>query len=294
MIEARGDNLVLFRDKVTFRDGAAGPAEVETLNLYEIDDHALVARITGFAPYALEAATAELDARATALEPKPNLATAYVHRYLATIERRDPETWLACIHPDVEFDDRRTASMLVVSGSAAIADWAVMFEMDRFSWYAQLVATAGERVALYRSEIRGGDGEVSEMEMFALPVMEIAEDGRIARNISFNHDDMDAATAELHARAALLEPPKNRAARVLAAQDAAFTAGDADAFTGHLVPGYVVDDRRYAVVHTPENSLANATGGTSFRDSGGVGLGRRCRRQQRRGRGPHLFASRSR
>jgi DNA-binding SARP family transcriptional activator/ketosteroid isomerase-like protein len=106
LVEARGENLALVRSQMTIRDRQAGPAEIDTFSLFEVDDDGLIIRIDalpiledaaraaldarravldGVAPDNLgvaRTAQAELAARASELEPKPNLAArrAAIHQ----------------------------------------------------------------------------------------------------------------------------------------------------------------------------------------------------------------------
>jgi DNA-binding SARP family transcriptional activator/tetratricopeptide (TPR) repeat protein len=63
LLASRGDRLALVHSTLTFKDRAAGPAEVVSLTLVEVDDRGLVTRVVPFDVDDLEAAYDELDAR---------------------------------------------------------------------------------------------------------------------------------------------------------------------------------------------------------------------------------------
>ncbi len=68
LLATRGERLALMRSTVTFQDGVAGPAEIVSLNLFEVDERGLLTRLTKFDIDDLAGAYYELDARAAALE----------------------------------------------------------------------------------------------------------------------------------------------------------------------------------------------------------------------------------
>jgi AAA ATPase domain len=115
-----------------------------------------------------------------------------------------------------------------------------------------VVATRGERWALTRVRI-GTRGGAPEDELIHL--VGIDEEGRIALQIWFDLEDMDAAIAELDVAYARLEDQAHRQARRLenAASHAAerhsahFAARDWDALAKLLADDILVDDRRRPV-----------------------------------------------
>ena len=72
LIATRGDRLALFRTKVAFQDGVAGPAEVECFNTFETDEHGRMTMLIAYNLDDLDTALAELDVRATALAVDEN------------------------------------------------------------------------------------------------------------------------------------------------------------------------------------------------------------------------------
>ena len=63
LLATRGDRLALADTTTTFSDGAAGPAEVASINVYEVDDRGRVTHMVSFDTDAREDVYAELDDR---------------------------------------------------------------------------------------------------------------------------------------------------------------------------------------------------------------------------------------
>ena len=68
LLATRGDRLALVHSTVTFEDGVAGPAEVVSLHVCEVDDRGLVTHAITFDANEREKAEAEMRARAAALD----------------------------------------------------------------------------------------------------------------------------------------------------------------------------------------------------------------------------------
>jgi hypothetical protein len=101
--------------------------------------------------------------------------------------------------------------------------------------------------------VHGADGAAGRFEYPAMTVIEIAEDGRIARQTAFDPEDADVAAAYLKERADASVLPPNTASKLVAEQEAAFTRRDWESFRSTFGPGFTVDDRkRTAAVHFDE------------------------------------------
>jgi hypothetical protein len=107
-------------------------------------------------------------------------------------------------------------------------------------------------------EMRGSDGAVGPIEYIGLNVIEIAEDGRIAYQSSFDPEDADAAYELMHERARAVAPAPNTASRLVAEQEAAFARRDWESFRAGLAQGFTVDDRKRtaAVQFDEDQSIA--------------------------------------
>jgi hypothetical protein len=201
-LATRGDRLALFRSRVTFEDGVAGPAEVVSLHVCEVDDRGLVTHAVTFDADDMTAALADLDARYLALNetgPRPNGAWECVERAMGAFEQHDWDAFAACHHPDMITDDRRRGIATLLVGDDAIATIRAMFDMASATWRCRLLATNGDQVALVEQNICGTDGAVGEIEVRALTVIETNADGRIVRGVTFDLDARDEADAEMRA-----------------------------------------------------------------------------------------------
>ncbi|MGB9250780.1 MAG: hypothetical protein WCC28_13655, partial [Mycobacterium sp.] len=118
-----------------------------------------------------------------------------------------------------------------------------------------IVAIRGEYAALTRLDLGTADVNPGAPQDEALQLFSLDNDGRIATEVWFDLEDMDAASAELDAAHARFEQDEHRQARRLenAASHAAerhsahFAARDWDALAKVLADDFVTDDRRRAV-----------------------------------------------
>jgi len=221
LLATRGDRLALVRTTVTFRYGVElTPAEFVCLDINQVNEHGLVTHMVLFDDNDVQAAHDELEARYLALSesrPRPNRAWESVERAIHAFDERDRDRFSACFHPDAILEERRRGFSIYLTGDAAISSARVMFDMAEATWRCRLVASAGECVALVQYDIWGTDGVVGEIEVKTLTVVEIDDDGRIVRQVSFDVDEHDKAEAEMHALVAStsdpLAIPRNRAVR---------------------------------------------------------------------------------
>ncbi len=106
------------------------------------------------------------------------------------------------IADDVCDDDRRR----VVSGGiqhgrdAQIANLRAVVDVGVKNIELVVIATRGERLALTRARVSGGDQQAEAFGLEMLSIIEIDTEDRFAAAISFDLDDMDAAFEELDAR----------------------------------------------------------------------------------------------
>jgi DNA-binding SARP family transcriptional activator len=205
LLATRGEHLALGRGHVRFVAGDAGQSEMDFLSLTECGIDGRIRMSTGFDPREIEAAYAALDARYAELnaeQQQRNRAWESVQKWKDAIDRRDRQQWEGLFHPEFLFDDRRTGLELQLGVQEAIESLGVMFDMEVAEWRCEFVAAAGDRVVLIVSSARGATRSVSEFEASALNVIEIAEDGRIMRQVCFDLGLLDVAASEMNARAA--------------------------------------------------------------------------------------------
>jgi hypothetical protein len=130
-----------------------------------------------------------------------NAASRMYDRFNAYLAARNWDAMADMVADDVCTDDRRR----VVSGGiqrgrdAQTANLRAVVDVGVKDIKSVVIATRGERLALTRSRVSGGD----QPEAFALEMLNIVEidtDNRIAAGVLFDLDDFDAAIKELDAR----------------------------------------------------------------------------------------------
>jgi hypothetical protein len=250
LVAARGERLALVRSLVTIRDRHAGLSEVDTFTMYEVDDDGRVSRTVGFAPderaarAALEARHAQLTIEART--PAGNRAWEVAVAVRDAFNRRDWEGFTALLHPDLTYVDHH--HFLYQGGEAALGTYRVLFALDEFHFDRTLLATRGDRLALFSDVVTFRDGDAGPAEVEAFNLYEIDEQGLVTHIIAFARDEgLDAAQDALEARAAVLEPRPNRASRLAAQHDEAFARQDWDAVAAVYAPDFVLEDRRRLV-----------------------------------------------
>jgi class 3 adenylate cyclase len=117
-----------------------------------------------------------------------------------------------------------------------------------------VIAVRGERLALARLELGTADESPGAPQYELLHLYGIDEEGRIALQLFFDIEDIDAAIAELdalHARFEEQHPPtrrvRNAASRIFERLQACFTSRDWDTIAELLADDIVSEDRRRVV-----------------------------------------------
>ncbi len=159
-------------------------------------------RIEIFDEADLDAALArfeQLNCPALQLE---NAASRMYVRFNAYLAARDWDAMAEMIADDVCDDDRRR----VVSGGvqrgrdAQIANLRAIVDVGVKNLELVVIATRGERLALSRVRVSGGDQQAEAFGLEMLSIVEIDVDNRLAAAVTFDLEDVDAAFAELDAR----------------------------------------------------------------------------------------------
>ena len=180
---------------------SGGTYEREFLMLHVYGAEGLVTRIEWFDVGAEAFAFARFDA--VAAEPPAGRFENAVTRTEEVFSRLwhagDWAAWAALTPPGFKSIDRRPLMHLEVDGETMLRGVRPFFEMgaERAS---QLLATRGERLALFRMQLRTSDTADGVSEVEFLQVIEVDERGRRIAAVAFGSDDLDAAHAELDAR----------------------------------------------------------------------------------------------
>jgi hypothetical protein len=162
----------------------------------------LISRCEIFDEADLDAAVArfeELQPHAPRLE---NAATQLIERHVAHFAARD---WVALaedLADNVATEDRRR---VVNAGNmhgreADIANMRALADLGIANIASTIIATRGERLALNRARMTGRDQRPEAFYTEALSVTEVDADNRLAAQVVFDPDDIDAAFEELDAR----------------------------------------------------------------------------------------------
>jgi class 3 adenylate cyclase len=117
-----------------------------------------------------------------------------------------------------------------------------------------IVAVRGERLALTRTQVNTADTSAGAPQDELLRLIGLDNDGRIAMDVWFDIDDMDAALAELDAAHARLDeerppapPLSNAASRVYERVKGYFATRDWDAMANAMAENVLDHDRRHMV-----------------------------------------------
>jgi ketosteroid isomerase-like protein len=267
LLATRGDRLALAR--AAYRHPLT---EVDTLALHEVTaDGQLVQFGVIFDVDDEDAAYAELDERAIALQEPGAANLRALSALMGAMNRRDVEGLRAGLAPDAQTVDHRPARFGVSGAEEFVSRAETLFELVDASVYrvTEIVRSNGP-VMLWRVRARGAtiEGGVFENEDWSVGVF---RDGLLARLEQFPIDafvEAEARFAELVGSphkvapnaASGSGPSPNAALRHAERFYAAISSDEADAAARLFAPDSVVDDRRRFVATrmSGESSLESA------------------------------------
>jgi len=264
-IATRGERLSLSR--YLFHgdtDAGGGPLAIDYLAVDEVDGDGRFAEIVLFDPDDLDTAYAELHARFAAGEAAPqpfaNAATASTAPVIHCLMAHDWEGFRQLFSESFHMSDRRRVVQLeldreqYVAFTREVADGRTV----RNRW--EMVATRGDRLAVTRSFFEFADADVGPSEIAFLLLMEVDECYRIAADVRWDLDDLDAAHAELDARWAAGEGAAHPVElKWLADYERCFAARDWDGMAAILAPDLRSQSHRlvsWGTVHGPAGLLS--------------------------------------
>jgi class 3 adenylate cyclase len=180
--------------------GRADEADVEdarTLELWEAKGAVLLAaraRGGGHRPEAREEEAAVQDARFANAVCRAQVALE--HHW----EARDWDAVVASFPPTFRMEDRRPLVGVDIEGSTFFANLRLLYETPSSHWHTAMVATRGERLALFRVRFSGEIDPGMHFTDEHLSLIEIDAAGRRAGMVVFGVADRAAAWAELDER----------------------------------------------------------------------------------------------
>ncbi len=206
-VAVRGERLALTRVEVGTPDVSLGAPRTEALQLCGVDEDGRITLELWFDIEDLDAAIAELDAAHARLQDEPpiarrpeNAAALVFEHVWSHFAARDWDAMAGSVADDyVGIDHRRVVSAETQhSRDDVIRDLQAAADVGFTISMVSAVAIRGERLVLARVRASGSDPEAIQND--ALNVVEIDTADRIAKVITFDLEDIDAALAELDAR----------------------------------------------------------------------------------------------
>ncbi|OBI22318.1 hypothetical protein A5712_12835 [Mycobacterium sp. E2327] len=287
VIDVRGERLALVRLEIGTADVSPGAPRDEMLGLAGINHDGRISLEMFFDVEDIDAARAELDAaHARFGEEQPRAlrlenAVTRVHERVQSVTEAPPEApsiepdnaavrvgerVMAAVHcgaweefeqffaPDISIENRRKVVGLTLPSELWRRGWRREVETSGMRVEHVMVAARGDRLALARMWAGTEDVDPGAPYDELLHLYAIDDDGRVALQIFFDVEDIDAAIAELDALAARFEEDahrprrlENAAAQVFQHVWSHFAAGDWAAVAATVADNYSGIDRRRVV-----------------------------------------------
>ncbi|AMD53819.1 hypothetical protein ATO49_02940 [Mycolicibacterium fortuitum subsp. fortuitum DSM 46621 = ATCC 6841 = JCM 6387] len=161
----------------------------------------LVTRCEIFDESDLDAALAKFDELSQPVRRLENAASRATDRFLERFAARDWDAMGEAVTDDIRFDDRRQVinADLQIGRDSFVENFRIAADLGA-TQAPTAIAIRGERVVLVGARFSLGGGAPEEFGLDLLHVIEVDSDDRIAVTVTFDHDDLDAAIAELDAR----------------------------------------------------------------------------------------------
>nr|WP_241519449.1 BTAD domain-containing putative transcriptional regulator [Mycobacterium paraense] len=136
-----------------------------------------------------------------------NAAALVGERVMAAIHREAWDEVEQLFAPDISIDSRRKVVGLTLSSEAVLREMRRELELGTVRINHVMVAARGDRLALSRLMTSSPDGGIGAPQDELLQLYAINDEGRVAWQVWFDVEDLDAALAELDARYAAGEAP---------------------------------------------------------------------------------------
>jgi class 3 adenylate cyclase/tetratricopeptide (TPR) repeat protein len=129
-----------------------------------------------------------------------NAASRSQTRFENCWRARDLEGIVAVYQPTVVMDDHRSLVGVALAGESFFDNLRYLFSNPSIEWNSTLLATRGDRLALFRHCLTGELGDRGAFGAEHLAVIEVDGEGRCTAVALFDPDAIDAARAELDGR----------------------------------------------------------------------------------------------
>jgi hypothetical protein len=231
-----------------------GPFEWQFLRLCVFADDGLLVRAEQFDVDRADDALARFDALAGALVAPQTasvraarLANAACRNFASFSERWRARDWQGVVDtcvPAPRLVDRRALTGWSLAGDDVFANLRVIFDMGPGRIDGELLATRGDRLALFRLRLAVESDPAGLSDTEYLCLLETDESGRSRLYALFDTGDVGVAYDELDERYAAGGDSSGRRAALTRAFCRAFAARDWDALGALLAPDLVVTDHR--------------------------------------------------
>src|SRR5262249_15962337 len=154
-----------------------------------------------YSPDQLDAARACYERLETKAPPRiENAATRLSERFTCAWEERDWERIAAAFAPECRETDRRKMVRVELDRDRELESLRFLFEIGSSRFVEEVLATRGDRLALFRGRVVGTGSDTGPSEVDFLQVTETDDRGDAVAIVTFDPDDLDAAYAELDDR----------------------------------------------------------------------------------------------
>ncbi len=201
VLDLRSDAILLHRTLSGVIRASGGRFEWEFLQLWTFGADGRATRVEFFDSDRQDAALARFDALTTAPAAQrfTNAAVRAVERFTERWRARDWDGAMTTFAPTPWLDDRRRLIRLQLSGDEYFGHLRLLFATKWTLWQTDMLATRGERLALFRIKTKG-DAHGVETAADFLWIVELDAQGRREGLVIFDVDEIEAAYAELDAR----------------------------------------------------------------------------------------------
>jgi DnaJ-domain-containing protein 1 len=166
-------------------------------------------------------------------------------RLAAAWEARDWKHLAELFPAGFRLIDRRAMVQLELDRDQFLEWTRTSFEMSSSRLEQEVLATRGDRLALFRQRVEVADRHLGPSEIESLMVMEVDEHGERVAAVRFDSEDLDAAYTELDERYHAGEAaPHARVAAGMREFRRAFAERDWDALAARCAPDLLVHDHR--------------------------------------------------